>query len=346
MDRRRRFEFTLIELLVVIAIIAVLIALLLPAVQAAREAARRSQCVNNLKQIGIAIHNYEGSIGSLPPGQLLGAANYDLAAQVFLLQYLEGGTIYNAINFMYQPAATAGAGAAANTTSFRATINTFLCPSDLDRLTSVTGHNNYVACSGSAANSDSVRGPFSGPFLGPSSSSLTASQVVTFAGITDGLSNTAGFSEKVKGIGNVNTFDAMRPNSTVFLVSAPATPGIPDQINASCKALLPTSTAPLAAGIYYSNNSAGIGGYWFLGIMVFTRYNHVMPPNFQSCDYTTSGGGLNIHGAHTASSRHAGGVNTLLCDGSVKFIKSTISQNTWWALGTASNGEVIDASSY
>jgi prepilin-type processing-associated H-X9-DG protein len=109
---------------------------------------------------------------------------------------------------------------------------------------------------------------------------------------------------------------------------------------------VPTSTAPLAAGIYYSNNSYGIGGCWFLGMMVFTRYNHAMPPNFQSCDYTTSGGGLNIHGAHTASSRHPGGVDSLFCDGSVKFIKSSISQQTRWALGTTSNGEVIDASSY
>jgi prepilin-type processing-associated H-X9-DG protein len=83
-----------------------------------------------------------------------------------------------------------------------------------------------------------------------------------------------------------------------------------------------------------------------MGEMIFTRYNHVMPPNTTSCDYTTTGGGQNVQRAHTASSRHSGGVNVLFCDGSVKFIKSSINLNTWWALGTTSNSEVIDASTY
>ncbi|WP_165074002.1 DUF1559 family PulG-like putative transporter [Paludisphaera rhizosphaerae] len=343
MPESKRAGFTLIELLVVIAIIAVLIALLLPAVQAAREAARRAQCVNNLKQIGLAMHNYESVNGSLPPGQLLGAGNYDLAAQVYLLNYLEGGTVYNTINFMFQPAATAGAGAAANTTAFRTKINTFLCPSDMDRLTSATGHLNYVACSGSAANSNNTKGPFSGPFLGPASSALTASQVVKFGDIVDGLSNTAAFSEKVMGIGTVNTFDLLKPSSTIYLVTTPANQAIPNELNTLCQGIVPSATAPLAAGIYYSNNSYGVGGCWHLGIMSFTRYTHVMPPNSASCDFTTSGGGLNIKGAHTASSRHSGGVNMGLCDGSVRFIKSSIGLAPYWALGTVANGEILSS---
>src|SRR4051812_50130924 len=99
MRRLRRAGFTLIELLVVIAIIAVLIALLLPAVQAAREAARRVQCVNNLKQFGIAVHGYANAIGSFPPGQLEGNDWADWSAHTFLLPYLEQVPIYNAINF-------------------------------------------------------------------------------------------------------------------------------------------------------------------------------------------------------------------------------------------------------
>jgi prepilin-type N-terminal cleavage/methylation domain-containing protein len=98
----RQCGFTLIELLVVIAIIAVLIALLLPAVQAAREAARRAQCTNNLKQIGLALHNYESAVGALPWGQCYGNFN-DWAAQVMLLPYLEQSPLFNALNFAQDP---------------------------------------------------------------------------------------------------------------------------------------------------------------------------------------------------------------------------------------------------
>ncbi len=358
MSAKRRRGFTLIELLVVIAIIAVLIGLLLPAVQAAREAARRSQCVNNLKQLGLAMHNYESSVGSLPWGQgSLNPAWNDWSAFSLLLNQFEQGNLYNSINFSIL--LSNNPGTRANTTIFRISLGMLQCPSDLDRLTNAEGHTSYVANSGNQpAAFDNIRSydGFNGIFgqlgrkgvsiCGTSTTALGKSAcasdpVVKFADITDGLSNTAAFSEKVKGIGimNQNTRDSLKPSASVVTMNDPA---YPDN-------LTPLVTANVCKTLNVSSPSTPLlmdrpnGFRWYAGQPENSRYNHVMPPNSWSCRYKTFGndGG----GALTASSRHPGIVNLLMCDGSVRAAKGTITPAVWWAVGSRNGGEVVSSDS-
>src|SRR5262245_27142112 len=141
--RRPRRGFTLIEVLVVIAIIGILIALLLPAVQAAREAARRMQCSNNLKQIGLAVHGYHDAIGSLPPGYDFYDAWQEWSPSTMLLPYLEQSALFDAINFNADSAGDTTN--PVNSTAITASVAVFICPSDLDRLINPQGHMNYCS---------------------------------------------------------------------------------------------------------------------------------------------------------------------------------------------------------
>ena len=325
----------MIELLVVIAIIAVLIALLLPAVQAAREAARRIQCVNNLKQIGLGMHNYHSAVNSLPWGDLTGSWN-DWSAVALMLPYLEQGPLYNAINFNSSLQNATLPGCPANVTIQGVTLNLLLCPSDLDRLTNAQGHTNYVSNSGADPNVYNTPSTWSGPFgvLSTPGSGVPGRNIVSFSAITDGLSQTAGFAEKVKGFGAANAPDALRPSSTYYSVAA--------SFATSPQAYYTACSAPgLAIATPAQNFAAGC--WWYCGQPISSIYTHVMPPNSKNCEFDTYGYAPN--GALTASSRHAGGANVLMCDGSVRFVKDSITPTTWWALGTNAGGEIVSADS-
>ncbi len=344
--------FTLIELLVVIAIIAVLIALLLPAVQAAREAARRAQCTNNLKQLGLALQNYHDAIGTFPPGHM-GTGWNDFGPLTMLLPYIEQAQLYNSFNFTNTGDA-ADPGDVLNFTIMGMTINAYQCPSDTDRLTGtetlngvtlVFGHQNYSGNAGNAPESffdNNQHGASNGVMF-----SVIAGKPVGIRDVTDGTSNTAAWSEKVKGIGtgSNNVYDSMRPTSTVFAATpsssgsgTPAAPfqdAVPQFYYQTCNAIN-QSSAPLATG------AIAQGTYWWDGHPETDLYNHVMPPNTWSCNNSN----VNDAAASTAGSRHSGGVNVGMCDGSVRFVKATVSTTTWWALGSRSGGEVISADSF
>jgi len=332
-SRRLGRGFTLIELLVVIAIIAVLIALLLPAVQAAREAARRSQCVNNLKQIGLGLHNYESSIGSFPTSEFTRPrANVAPSALVMILPHMEQSALYNTCNFTSEN----GNGFWNSTSPMNSTaqftiVAGYLCPSDTTRITFAYGNTNYQGVTGADANNFNNDGQQAnaGVFSGLSRSAKIGA-------VIDGTSNTVGFSEVIKGIGQVNTFDPLKPGAYV----SRATPGLsnnPETDMTNCKA------ADRAA----ANISGGwpLGAAWWWGRSGQTRYSHVMTPNSWHCAFGNSNSDSNA-GAITASSRHSGGVNCLMLDGSVRFVKDSVSNPVWWGLATMAGGEVISSDSF
>jgi prepilin-type N-terminal cleavage/methylation domain-containing protein/prepilin-type processing-associated H-X9-DG protein len=374
-----RSGFTLIELLVVIAIIAVLIGLLLPAVQAAREAARRIQCTNNLKQLGLASHNYHSAINSFPWGEGPVGDN-DWSALALTSQYLEQGNIFNALNFVWS-GGNPGPGARLfgtrqpiNDTCFVAVLNFALCPSDgNNRLTNASGFSgklfgptNYVASSGAipyrdANPCDGVYCRVDGGNGQPADQNLGAGnpigQVVSIGGITDGTSNTAAWSEKVKGIGYKTTdtggpfLDGLKPSTTIWFVpSGGGTPYFTDFAAGTVNQndLFTVYQQCLTSTTVYSNQgSAGgiraVGQQWWYGNYWAGSYSHLMPPNSKLCAAGNDNYDIEAYGA---LSRHPGGVNVTMADGSVRFVKSTITPQIWWALGTRAGGEVISADQF
>jgi len=327
----QRRAFTLIELLVVIAIIAILIALLLPAVQMAREAARRTQCVNNLKQIGLALHTYHSSNGCFPHGSNFctfdrgGGPSHPSHWSVHskLLPYLDQAAIYNSINFSMPVWAMPPTpyDVDVHVTVRQQRLEVFLCPTDTNpgTLSQSVGPNNYMSNWGTAW---PLRdGMFTNAVWRP--------YVVSLQMVLDGTSNTAMFSESVKG-DDSNSPATLDPRAEVFFLTPPAGIAVSDflQFADDCENLAPEP----------GNNFSNKGAMWFFGGGGFTGYRHLTRPNGHSCAW-----GMEVpqcFGAVSASSLHAGGgVNVLLVDGSVRWVSDNIEVQTWRALGSRNGRE-------
>ncbi len=348
---RSRRGFTLIELLVVIAIIAVLIALLLPAVQAAREAARRSQCVNNLKQMGLAAHNYHSTAGCYP---LAAGKNYfnlneyhpwtGWSAQAMMLTYMEQGPLYNAANFNWSPT-SGGTGFQYNSTVSNSVINSFLCPSDGNA--GRANINNYYACYGTTVE----QGGFESNQPPQSTGLFCQYTVYSVADCTDGTSNTIAFGEALVGDnsgssslyrGNMNLGASGASVGGYLLNASTNFAGVVSDLQ-KCVA---TSTWNPTSGAIASNR----GFRWGYSATGYSMFNVLQTPNelkVNGCRFGCSGGCDPSYGySYGMSSNHSGGVNVAMGDGSVRFIKDTINRQTLWALGTRAGGEVISADSY
>jgi prepilin-type N-terminal cleavage/methylation domain-containing protein/prepilin-type processing-associated H-X9-DG protein len=366
--------FTLIELLVVIAIIAVLIALLLPAVQAAREAARRIQCTNNLKQIGLALHNYISTNDTVPPASLPATLanktqinNGSLSAQARLLPYLEQQPLYNAANFSLN-CINGAVGALVNSTVVTTRLNAFLCPSDtpptwtMNPITAYVGlaaGNNYFASVGSSLEfaSSETSGPpngiFSAALIWSGGRAPGPGSLVNLASISDGTSNTIAFGEWRIGDGN----NAMISRATDVILSGTYPSGVTRNtplMSLPAGALAFTQwvqdcSANLTNHGDRANHTSDNGMAWAIGIPTFSIGNILLAPNAKTTACSTTNGSTNSifsPGLWTLNSNHPGGANALIADGSVRFIKDSVNINTIWALGSRAQGEILSADSY
>jgi prepilin-type N-terminal cleavage/methylation domain-containing protein/prepilin-type processing-associated H-X9-DG protein len=344
---RRSLGFTLIELLVVIAIIAVLIALLLPAVQSAREAARRIQCTNNLKQIGLALMNYESSNGSFPPTTILvpggtspgtWAFESSWSAVARSSSFMEQGGLYNAINYSltYDDPV--------NTTVSLTSLPLLMCPSDpgprFDLPKPQRGGTGLATTSYGTCDGDwyvwSVNWAMAS--VGPRNPSLFGPNFArTIAQVTDGLSNTLAASE-----GTIGHLQARHCSGA----AGTAPPGFsPTNVPAAGAASV-TALAGLIASC--ASKPAPVGHTrWSNGGVYYSGFTTALPPNQPiDRDWVDENDGGDTYMSLSASSFHGGGVNMLFGDGSVRFIKNSVSPQTWRNLGSIAGGEVISADSF
>ncbi|MFM7073488.1 MAG: DUF1559 domain-containing protein [Planctomycetota bacterium] len=348
----RRSGFTLVELLVVIAIIGVLVALLLPAVQAAREAARRTQCTNNLKQIALAMQNYHDTYNAFPIsigwGNAAGGAYSGYSEKVFLMPYIERSAEYDIFANNNKTVADANPGPnggayhatwwGGNPQSFSGRIPVFNCPSNPNQLHKGAGNFTYAINNGTSHNE---------PHAGSNATVATEGRhngmaafmyayndpgndtALTMAALTDGTSNTAAYSEFV--IQNpVYTDGATQKKREIRAqVWTWASGNSTSLTRANCLTQTGLSGRPDMRGAAFSWSFVGNGG----------TYGHTMLPNEKSChSYEGDWRGSNLL---AATSEHTGGVVVSMADGSVRFTADSVSQAVWWGMGTRNGGEPV-----
>lgn len=318
------YAYTLIEVLVAISIIGLLFSLLLPAVQRAREQARRVQCSNHLKQIGLALSNYEHAYSMFPLaagvvyGDHTGASHrLGFSPHAYLLPFLSQDPLYSSVNFADQDGDTPDyvVRGRINRTVYVAASTVFVCPSDPSPFP-LQGGNNYRASLG-VSPARSIDLPFGFFIRGKASRS---------SDVVDGLSNTVAFSEKLRGDGIADRFTAQ----SEYFFTTIADPPTPAGVRTACQ-FAPTANPP---------HESTVGESWLWGSYRLTYFNHFLTPNHSIPDCTHGAPSLNaLLGSFAARSYHPGGVTILLGDGAVRFLSDAVSEDVWHALGSAANGD-------